>query len=312
MSVRLRPAQSPSRHDARHGFIIVPVLWLLLVLATLTGVLSVYLARSAIALAVNDDRLRTDALVTASLELTAYSLSAGAKQTRPLVGANTFQFDGAVVSVTYSAESSRIDLNLASKEMLTNLFRVLGAEPKDAEQYATRIVGWRSPQADTLDGENAFYRSAGASYLPRGAAFASVDELWLVLGIPPVLIARAVPFLTVYSGRHEVSVLAAAPEVIASLPGITPAAVEQFLKQRPALPRDVKAVGDALGEARQSATVEGSDAIRVRTTIVFNNGRRAANEAVILLESGDEPYHILAWRDQADVASSPTPRGGLL
>jgi len=305
-------ARLGARWSGQRGFIIVPVLLILLLLATLAGVLSANLGRSAIALAVNDDRLRTDALVLASLELTAYSLSSGTRQTRPLSGSSTFEFDGAVVSTSFSAESNRIDLNLASKEMLANLFRVLGAEPRDAEQYANRVVGWRSAQGETLDSENARYRSAGATYLPRGAAFSSVDELWLVIDIPPDVIERAMPFITVFSGHHEVSVLGAAPEVIASLPGIAPADVELFLKQRPALPRDVKIVGDTLGEAGKSATIEASDAVRIRTMIHFDNGRRASNEAVILLGATDVPYRILAWRDEADLASLRRPKGGLL
>lgn len=298
--------------SSERGFIIVPVLLIILLLATLAGALSVYLGRSAIALAVNDDRLRADALVSASLELTAYTLLPAAKETRPLNGSSTFRFAGAVVSTTYSAESNRIDLNLASKDMLTNLFRVLGVEARDAERYAGRIVGWRSAKGDTLDGERAYYRSAGANYLPRGAAFASVDEVWLVLDIPPGVIEQAIPFLTVYSGHHEISVLGAAPEVIASLPGITPAELEMFLKERSVLPREMKMVGDALGEARKSATVESSDAVRVRTTIQFDSGRRASNEAVILLDASDIPYRILAWRDETDLGSLRRPVGGLL
>lgn len=307
-----RTRRGAHANRAERGFIIVPALLIVLVLAALGGVLSAYLGRSAIALAVNDDRLRTDALVSASLELTVYSLSSGNKQARPLSGSNIYQFDGAVVSASYSAESARIDLNLAPKEMLANLFRVLGSDPREAEQYADRVVGWRSSQPDTLDGENARYRSAGANYLPRGAAFGSVDELWLVLGIPGDMVERAMPFLTVYSGHREVSVLDAAPEVIASLPGITPAELEIFLKERSALPRDIKVVGDLLGEASKSATIEGSDAVRVRTTIQFGNGRRAANEAVILIDAGDAAYQILAWRDEADMASLRRPAGGLL
>jgi len=305
-------ARMNGRGRGERGFVIAPVLLILSVLATLTGALSVYLGRSAIALGVNDDRLRTDALVSASLELMACSLSSGNKQTRPLSGSSRFLFDGATVSTSYSAESNRVDLNLASKDMLTNLFRVLGAESRDAEQYASRVVGWRSAQGDTLESENAYYRSAGANYLPRGAAFSSVDELWLVLGIPSDLIERAVPFLTVYSGHHEISVLGAAAEVIASLPGITPADFDLFLKQRLVLPRDIKVIGEVLGEARKSATVEGSDAVRVRTMIQFDNGRRASNEAVILLDAGDLPYRILAWRDEADLASLRRSKGGLL
>lgn len=308
----MRQARARSRHEGERGFVIVPVLWILLMLATLAGVLSVYLARTSVALAVNDDRIRAEALVSASLELTAYALSVGTSTTRPLSGQNSFAFEGAVVSVNYAVECGRIDLNLAPKDMLTNLFRVLGAEPRDAEQYASRVLGWRATQADTLDGENALYRSAGASYLPRGGPFSSVDELWLVVGIPQDLIERAMPFLTVYSGHREVNVLIAAPEVIAALPGITPAAMDMFMKERQALPRDIKSVGDALGEARRSVMVDGSDAVRVWTTIRFDSGRVAANEAVILLDPGEEPYHVLSWRDEVGTSSSRAARGGLL
>jgi general secretion pathway protein K len=56
-----------------------------------------------------------------------------------------------------------------------------------------------------------------------------------------------------------------------------------------------------LGPAQADASVEGSDAVRVRTTITFDNGRQAATEAVILLGGGDDPYRILSWRDDADI-----------
>jgi general secretion pathway protein K len=41
----------------------------------------------------------------------------------------------------------------------------------------------------------------------------------------------------------------------------------------------------------------------VRTSIAFDNGRRAATEAVILLDGGDDPYRILSWRDDAELAT---------
>jgi general secretion pathway protein K len=308
----IRTIVLPLRATGQRGFVIVPVLWILMMLATLVGVLSVYLARSAVALAVNDDRLRVDALVTAGLELTAYTLSSAAKQTRAQNGSFSFELDRSRVSVRFATEAARVDLNVAPKPMLANLFRVLGADPRDADQYADRVVGWRAPQRDTLDAENALYRAAGAPYLPRGGAFASVDELWLVLGIPAGLVDLAMPFITVFSGQSEISVLDAAPEVIAALPGMTPAIYEQFLKQRAILPRDDKAIADALGEARKSAKSQGGATIRVVTEIQLDNGRRALNEAVILLESGDSPYKILSWRDDAEVSSLRKPPGGRL
>jgi general secretion pathway protein K len=291
----------PALGSDQHGFIIVPVLWILLMLASLAGILSVYLANTAVALSLNDDRLRATALVSAGLELTAYQLTSAAVPLRPPVGSFVFRLDHALISVVYRSESTRIDLNMASKEMLANFFQVLGAQPRDAALYADRVAGWRMPPPeDTLDSENSLYRAAGARYLPRGAPFASIEELWLVLDLPPALVERAMPFVTVFSGQREISVLDAAPEVVASLPGMTPALLEMFLKERPGLPRTVKAIADALGSANTGAVAQGSNAMRVRTTVMFDNGRRAAAEAVILLDASDDPYRILSWRDNVD------------
>lgn len=286
------------------GFIVVPVLWILLTLASLAGILSVYLANTAVALSLNDDRLRSAALVSAGLELTAYKLTSAAKPQRPPSGSFFFRLDKARVSVSFRSESTRIDLNLASKEMLTNFFGVLGAEPRDAQLYADRVVGWRTPQsADTLDSENALYRAAGARYFPRGAPFANVQELWLVLYLPPALVERAMQFVTVFSGRREIDVLAAAPEVVASLPGMSPALLETFLKLRPGLPQEIKSIAEALGpDVAGGASIQPSDTARVRMTIEFDNGRQTSTEAVILLDGGDDPYRILSWRDEVDVA----------
>jgi general secretion pathway protein K len=300
MNMRL-PASSTDAND--RGFVIVPVLWILLMLATLTGVLSVYLANSAIALALNDDRLRSTALVSAGVELTAYKLLSSAKATRPLSGAFVFPMDHSRISVRFSSEASRIDLNLASKDLLANLFQVLGSQPKDAMAFADRIVGWRaSPPEDALDSENSLYRIGGARYLPRGAPFPNVQELWLVLGLPPVLVERAMQFITVYSGRPEVNVFEAVPEVVASLPGMTPATLDRFLQARQNLPRDMKSVAEVLGPEQTGISIQGSDAVRVRTDIEFDNGRRSAAEVVILLEAGDDPYRVLSWRDDAEIA----------
>jgi len=115
---------------------------------------------------------RSAALVSAGLELTAYKLTSAAKAAAA-PERFVFFFSGSIkrgVSVSFRSESTRIDLNLGSKEMLTNFFGVLGAEPRDAQLYADRVVGWRTPQsADTLESENALYRAAGGRDIFRGA-----------------------------------------------------------------------------------------------------------------------------------------------
>ncbi|HEY4820651.1 MAG TPA: type II secretion system minor pseudopilin GspK, partial [Xanthobacteraceae bacterium] len=66
-----RPKRS-HRGAGREGFVIIAVLWILIALATLASIYSIYIGNSALALAVVDDGLQTEAAVSTGLELTAY------------------------------------------------------------------------------------------------------------------------------------------------------------------------------------------------------------------------------------------------
>ena len=286
---------------SERGFVIIAVLWILAALAALATIFSVYLSNSAQALAVNDTGLKAEALVSASLELTTYQLLLAGDKARPALGSFRFRLDNADVLVSFTSEAARIDLNFASKEMLANLFAVLGADQQAAKEYADRTVGWRTrPKADRANDEEALYGAAGLGYSPRQSLFTHVNELSLVLGLPPILVDRALPFVTVFNGSSNVDALIAVPEVIAALPGMTPSALKDFLSQRSALSRDSPAIATALGPAQANATVPKSAAFRVLTTIQFDNGRRMSSEVVIALGGEKDPYRVLSWRDDVE------------
>jgi general secretion pathway protein K len=295
--------------SSRDGFIIIAVLWILIALATLASIYSVYIANAAMALAVSDDTLQAELLATTSLELTAYAFSSkeakdakDAKAARPSRGGFRFRGGSANVTVTFVSEAARIDLNAAPQEMLAGLFAAFGVKGEDAVGYASRIVGWRTGPSQNAPGteEDRLYRSAGLNYMPRGGPFAHVGELWLVYGLSPALIERIMPFVTVYSGMPKVNVRDAAPEVIAALPGMTPALLNSFLDTREAGgPIDEQSLQGMLGASQAGATTEASDAYRVQIRIAFDNGRQLESEAVILMGGEDVPYHVLYWRDDA-------------
>jgi general secretion pathway protein K len=111
------------------------------------------------------------------------------------------------------------------------------------------------------------------------------------------------PFVTIYSGRPEINVFDAPPEVIAALPGMTPAFLNAFLDRRESAPVDPESIPRLLGPNQAGATIEGSDAIRVRVRIAFDNGRQAAAEVVMLM-GDNEPYRVLSWRDDIDAAAA--------
>jgi general secretion pathway protein K len=309
MHAVIAPFAKSGRADG--GFVVVAVLWMLGALAALASIYSVYVTNTAVSLSVNDDRLQAEALITASLELTAYRLSVqdvdarptnvDAKPTNPTNGAFRFRLGRSDVAVDFRAEAARIDLNMASKELLAGLFAGLGASYDAAESYADRIIGWRKKgEVAGQNNEAAAYRTAGLSYGPRQGPFSDVGELWLVLGLPPALVERALPYVTVFSGRAEIDVLDAAPEVVAALPGMTPDHLYAILSQRGPGEANAKIVQGLLGGTKDAST-EGGKAMRVTVRIAFDNGRRVSAETVILpLDDGDEPFRVLSWYDDFD------------
>jgi general secretion pathway protein K len=292
--------------SAERGFVIVAVLWIIMALSALTVIFSLYLSASAQALALNDTALQTEALVAASLELTAYQLTLAGEKARPSRGSFHFRMDDADVLVTFTSEAARIDLNFAPKEILTGLFAGLGATRAAAVEDADRIVGWRTrPVAGGTNNEEALYAAAGLNYRPRQSLFANVNELALVAGLPPALVDRALTFVTVFNGSAGVDAAIAAPEVIAALPGKP----SDNPGGEPAAPSS-DASGDASAPAADGAMKAKSSSYRIEATINFSNGRRTASEVAIALGDKAEPYRVLSWQDDVEPSRSVRkPRG---
>jgi len=293
-------SDASGRPEARQsGFILVAALWILAALAALTVIFSVYLSSSARALRIEDEQVQAEALISAAIELTAYRLLLGKDDERPAQGAFRLRLGDDNLEVSFLTEAARIDLNEAPKEIIASLFTVLGANSEAAQEYAERVVAWRSKPAGTVgaQSEEALYAAAGRDYPPRLAPFVHVDELALVLGLPPGLVERALPFVTVFSGAPGVDVLTAAPEVVAALPGMTPLVLKDFLASRARLPRETAAIAQALGPASASAEVPKNKAWRARIGARSSAGRLSASTVVIAPGGENVPYRVLSRQD---------------
>ena len=286
------------------GFIVVAVLWILAALSALVLIYLTYVTNTAVVVAGSADRIKAEALVTAGVELAVYQLTTLKQGLVPTSGTFNARVGAGKINVTFRSEAARVDLNAAPKSLLSGLMIGLGAAPADAATYADRIFAWRSPtEAGDDDPENSFYRTSGAAYLPRHAPFPEPEELWLVRGIPPFLIERMLPFVTVFSNLASVNILDAAPQVVAALPGMTPENLQAVLAQRGDPAFDPQSL---VGLAGAGATLEGSKAYRITVATEFGGGRHGGAEVVILLlERGDEPYHVLSWRNVSDGSTAP-------
>jgi general secretion pathway protein K len=322
----------PERKRTSAGFILVAVLWIIAALTALAAIFSVYLAKTAVSLSLNSDAVQSEALVFSSLELTAYQVAV--PQTRrlsgqpapatrrdpdvlppPARGDFSFRLGHANVAVNFVPETARIDLNTSSPEMMKNFFSALGVQPQQAERYAERIDGWitaprpKSTFVTSDDTEEALYRAAGRSYAPRGAPFTHIDELSLVVDLPPALVERMKPFVTVYSGRADIDVLDAAPEVIAAVPGLTQNMLSALAEARKT-GADPQAVARILGPLplQGIVTIDPGTTYRVQVRIRYDDGRQEASEVVIATGMGDKAYQVLWWRDGFDALSAMGPQ----
>ena len=296
--------------EAQSGFIIVAVVWILGALATLAVIYSLFARQTALEFVDHDEVLQAHALEESGVELAAYELTARA-DLRPLTGRFTFRQGRAAIDVTYRSENSRIDLNFASPQLIAGLFLGLGVAEEDANTYTTRIAAWRNPlKPNEADTEAELYRAAGKTYGPRHGPFQNASELGLVVGVPPDLVGRVLPYFTVYSGQPEVNILAATPPVLAALPGINPERLQLLLTTRDNIPQDV--LKAQLGFTASYITVAASRADRVSVDVRFPSGRHIRSDIVILILDRDTvPYHILSWRDEEvarDAGSEATMR----
>jgi general secretion pathway protein K len=277
------------------GFVVVVVLWMVAMIAALLLIYLNYVVNTGNLVATVTQRVQTEALMRAAVELTAFQLGQSKDSDRPTHGIVETRLGATQLQIAFRSESARIDLNMASKDLLVGLMQGLGASADDAPTYADRIIAWHTAaKSRSDDAENSYYLGAGLSYTPRHAPFPAIDELWLVQGIPPALIERMIPFVTVFSNLASVNVADAAPEVLAALPGMNPEKIQAILKQREDPSVDPSALNRQFGgDAKPPKT------FRLNAGVRLEQGRLTKAEIVILLlQDGDDPYRVLSWRDE--------------
>jgi len=105
------------------------------------------------------------------------------------------------ITVRLEDESGKVNPNIASRALLAALLVQVGASPEAAVSLAAAIIDWRtgSGQQSLRDVTTARYALAGRDYGPLGEDFRDIDELSLVMGMTPELLARLRPHITVYS-----------------------------------------------------------------------------------------------------------------
>ncbi len=194
-------ARGPERRPRDRGFALLIVLWSL-VLLSLMGAQILAAGRNAVALAGN---LRAAAQAQAGADGAIYAAifhlsAAGNGQWQPDGSQHLLSSDGIAVSVRVISLGGKINPNLASTALLTGFFQAVGTAPAQANTLANAIIDWRSTasSANAAQAIQADYKRAGLAFAPPGHGFADLSELEAVIGMPPPLLARALPEMSLF------------------------------------------------------------------------------------------------------------------
>jgi general secretion pathway protein K len=300
----MRAALASRSRDAASGFILIAVLWIVAALATLASIYSIYAINTTASSHLADERLQAEASIRSGVELAVFQLLGAPEGARPTHGAFEARVGRTKIAVRYRTERALVDLNAAPKELLAGLLVAVGVGAATAADYAGHIVAWRTkPDPNKADNEEASaYKAAGLKYPPRQGPFNDPLELSLVLGLPPKIVERILPDVTIFSKAAQVDVITADPEVLAALPGMTPDILNNVLHVRGDYGENRQPVIALLGAAGQSAATEPGKAFRAFVLVDLRRGRRVSAEVVFTLADGaaEEPYKILYWRDDFD------------
>jgi general secretion pathway protein K len=179
--------------------------------------------------------------------------------------------------ISVEEETGKIDLNAATPDILSRFFSALTLDQSAGIRIAARIAAFRKSVGDQANSMGA--QSANPSTSPR---FKTIMQLDQIDGISPPLFRRALPFLTVRSGRQEPDKDAASPEL------------RELLNLEP---------------QQQTAAARGlptSGSVTIRADITARDGTRFIREALVSLGADHGKSLVVnEWR-HGDILKSPT------
>lgn len=199
--------QAPEGRRRERGVVLVIVLWTLALLAVLAGAFSTA-TRTHASLAYNViEQAKAEALADAAISRAIAGLILTPEDGGLRVDQTPYawSFDGGEVVFAISDEGGKFDLNAASPELLSEIFAALGIAQRDSLRLADAVYDFHDEDDEPLPAgaEVAEYRRAGKPYGPKNKPFERIDELGLVLGFTPDLVALVRPLFTVYTGMAE-------------------------------------------------------------------------------------------------------------
>jgi general secretion pathway protein K len=187
------------------------------------------------------------------------------------------KMDNVDLKVSVQDEGGKIDLNIASKELLQQLFSSSESEVYIDSSLADAIIDWRDENdLKQINGaEDSDYREAGLPYGAKDGPFESVRELRLVLGMTDEIFTVIQPAITVYSQQAEPDKSTAPDQVLKSM--FDENEVEEILAER-----------ESAVESGEQSLNSKVGVYRIQSNAVGESGTAFSRYAIIRLTGNDE------------------------
>ena len=300
----------------RDGYILITVLAVAVMLTGLIAAGSLVMRSAIGSVRVEDAELAATGMLSSGVEIAAYQLAV--LKIRPdLVDGRRVRLTGGTVTPHVVDEAGKVDLDTADPKLLLGVLKGIDMDDPTAATVVARIVALRGPLNGVMPGVAAPAGSgpapgetgttgSGAAPPPGGNAppkrrgLQSVEDLRDIEGVRRSDMVLLRQRFTVYNPDGRVDLLTAAPDLLASIPGMTKLKLTQLLAARDSGSADaLRDAQSALGGDMASFTkVLPGPAYTVRVDAVEKSGRKKSVEAVIAAsKSPNQPYYILDWRE---------------
>jgi general secretion pathway protein K len=285
------------------GVALVIVLWLVVLLSVLAGTFAIASRTDNLLTRNLYDTAQARLAAEAGLHRAVFELTNPDNEERWKADGSlySFEFGDAVVEIAIFDEAGKVDLNGAGPELLRSLMDSAGIAEEAADGLVGAIMDWRD--ADNLvslnGAEDSDYQAAGLSYGARDEPFTSVEELQQLLGMTWELYEKLEPAVTVFSGSNQINALAAPPEALMALPGMTAEGCQQFVNDRSNFALDGGPAPVLPAGVATSLAGGGGQTYSVRAHARLENDALAELEAVVRLQrSGQKAFTVLRWSEK--------------
>ncbi len=278
------------------GFALIMVLWFLVLIAAISTYLMAN-ARSETAIARNIRAAATaEALADAAVAEAVFNQTAVAAGRWKLDGEpHLISLPDGEATIRLYDENQKVNPNRASDALMAALFEAAGVERALARRLGASIADWVGSETEPrpLGAEMQQYLDAGRSYGPPNAPIESIDELQLVLGMTPEILALVRPYLTIHTESAQPDGNNAPPIVRRALA----LAARRACHRRRGAEGEKSAAVASRRRFDRPAGASDEDFVRLVVTARASNGGLFVRDAVLKLNS-DNPkgYVVLDWR----------------